>query len=249
MPDYNKMLYSIELHSLEGMRQYFNEGGSPNEVHDGVPLFTTLVEMYTRSPLFKEAVKIFSDEGLKFEDNALLAVLMDDPEKLEAIISRAPHLMDLPYSSFNNAYTPLTGGTLMHYCAEFNSINCAEILFRFGANINARAGTDEYDFGGQTPVFHTVNQNNNNSSHMLKFLIENGADLSITVRGIIWGKGYEWETWIPSVNPISYAMMGMLPQMHRKEKTVAETISLLMKRAYGIDYKPQNIPCAYLSHR
>jgi hypothetical protein len=248
MPDYKKMLYAIELHSLEGIQQYFNEGGNPNEVHDGLPLFTTFVEMYTRSPLFKEGVKIFADAGLKFGDGALLAVLMDDPEKLEAIILQSPHLTELTYSSFNNTYTPLTGGTLMHYCAEFNSINCARVLFKLGANINAKAGTDENGFGGQTPIFHTVNQNNNNSSDMMKFLIENGADLTITVRGIIWGRGYEWETLIPAVNPISYAMMGMLPQMHRKEKTVAETITLLIKWAYGIDYKLQNIPCAYLSH-
>jgi hypothetical protein len=248
MPDYKKMLYSIELHSLLGIQQYFDEGGDPNEVHDGVPLFTTLVEMYTRSPLFKEAVRIFADAGLKFDDIALLAVLMDDPGKLETVISRNPQLTELTYSFFNNTYTPLTGGTLMHYCAEFNSINSAKVLLQFGADINAKAGTDEYGFGGQTPVFHTVNQNNNNSSDMLNFLLENGADLSITVRGIIWGRGYEWETCIPSVNPISYAMMGMLPQMHRKEKAVAETISLLMRRAYRIDYKPKNIPCAYLTH-
>lgn len=31
-----------------------------------------------------------------------------------------------------------------------------------------------------------------------------------SVEGIIWGEGYDWETFIPSVNPISYAMMGLL---------------------------------------
>jgi hypothetical protein len=248
MPDYKKMVYAIELHSLEGIQEYFNEGGNPNEIHSGVPLFTTFVEMYTRSPLFKEGVQIFADAGLKFDDEALLTVLMDDPGRLEAVVLKTPGLTEMTYSLFNNVFTPLAGGTLMHYCAEFNSINCAKVLFKFGADINAKAGIDEYGFGGQTPIFHTVNQNNNNSSDMMNFLIENGADLTITVRGIIWGRGYEWETLIPAVNPISYAMMGMLPQMHRKEKTVAETITLLMKWSYGIEYKPLNIPCAYLSH-
>lgn len=81
---------------------------------------------------------------------------------------------------------------------------------------------------------------------MLLFLLEHAADLSITVKGLVWGKGYEWETFIPAVNPISYAMMGSLPQMHRKEETVARVVSLLIKYAYGIDYTPANVPNAYV---
>lgn len=83
---------------------------------------------------------------------------------------------------------------------------------------------------------------------MLHFLLKHGADISITVRGLIWGKGYEWETFIPAVNPISYAMMGLLPQMHRKEAHIAATVSALVKHAYGIDYTPPNVPNKYLRH-
>ena len=81
---------------------------------------------------------------------------------------------------------------------------------------------------------------------MLEFLLKKSADLELTVPGLIWGKGYQWETFIPSVNPISYAMMGLVPQMHRNEITIAKTVSVLMKSAYGIDYTPLNIPNAYL---
>jgi len=41
---------------------------------------------------------------------------------------------------------------------------------------------------------------------MLDFLLTKSADLLITVKGLVWGRGYEWETLIPAVNPISYAM-------------------------------------------
>jgi ankyrin repeat protein len=136
--------------------------------------------------------------------------------------------------------------SLLHVCAEFNHLSCAEVLVNSGADINAKAGVDENGFGGQTPVFHTVNQNANNSSDMLNYLLAKSADLEITVKGLIWGKGYEWETLIPSVNPISYAMMGLLPQMHRDEITISKVVTMLLKAAYGIDYMPQNIPCAYL---
>lgn len=246
MPDYTRLLYDIETHSVDGIRSYFEQGGNPNEIHDGTPLFNTMVEMYTRTPRFKDCVKAFIDAGLKFDDQALFAVFTDDAEKLNDLINNDPTIRSKTWSRYNNTYTPLTGGTLLHFCAEYNSIACAKLLVQSGANVNAKAGLDEYGFGGHTPIFHTVNQNMNNSADMLHFLLENKADLSITVKGLIWGKGYEWETFIPSVNPISYAMMGLLPQMHRKEKTVSEVVSLLIKHAYGIDYTPSNIPNAYV---
>ena len=115
-----------------------------------------------------------------------------------------------------------------------------------GADVNVIAGSDENGFGGQTPIFHTVNQNNNQSADMMNYLLSKNADLKLTVQGFIWGKGYDWETFIPAVNPISYAMMGLLPQMHRNEKTIADVVSSLIKQAYGINYQSQNIPCKYL---
>ncbi len=246
MPDYTQLLYDIEVHSVDGIRGYFEQGGNPNEVHDGVPLFTTMIEMYTRTPRFKDCVKAFIDAGLLYDDPAQLAVFIDDAEKLKELINYDAAIISKTYSGYNNTYTPLTGGTLLHFCAEYNSIDCAKVLVAAGADVNAKAALDEHNFGGHTPIFHTVNQNMNNSAEMLHFLLKNGADLTITVKGLIWGKGYEWETFIPAVNPISYAMMGFLPQMHRKEKTVAETVSLMIKYAYGIDYTPPNIPCKYL---
>jgi hypothetical protein len=248
MPDYTQMLYDIEVHSVEGIRRYFDQGGNPNEVHHGVPLFATMVEMYFRSPRFKDCVQVFIDRGLAFEDKALLAVLTDDDEKLEELLKTDHSIVNHAYSQFNNTFTPLTGGTLMHFCAEYNCLACAEVLLQYGADINAKAGLDEHGFGGHTPIFHTANQNLNNSKQMMHWLLDNDADLGITVKGLIWGKGYEWETFIPAVNPISYAMMGLLPQMHRKDSTVAATVSLLIKHAYGIDYTPGNVPNAYLKH-
>jgi hypothetical protein len=246
MPDYTQMLYDIEVHSVAGIRNYFTQGGNPNEVHNGEPLFTTMVEMYFRSPRFKDCVQAFIGAGLKFDEEALLAVFTDDAEKLAVLIANDPVLISKIYSLFNNTFTPLTGGTLLHFCAEYNCVACAKVLVQNGADVNAKAAIDEHGFGGHTPIFHTVNQNLNNSADMLHFLLEHAADLSITVKGLIWGKGYEWETFIPAVNPISYAMMGLLPQMHRMEETVAKVVSLLIKHAYGIDYSLPNVPNAYV---
>ncbi|WP_211341733.1 ankyrin repeat domain-containing protein [Ulvibacterium marinum] len=175
----------------------------------------------------------------------MLSVLLDDPDKLLVGITENPEIVDRRYS-LKCAYTPLFEVTLLHICAEFNHVACAEVLVKNGADINAQAGIDSNIFGGQTPIFHTVNQNLNQPAEMLDFLLSQSADLKTTVKGLVWGQGYDWETMIPAVNPISYAMMGLLPQMHRKEMVISETVSKLLQHAFGIDYTAQNIPNKYL---
>ena len=235
----------IELHSVEGIRECFSRGVSPNEYFRNEPLIYELTSEYTRSFRFKDCVKAFVDHGLDFEDKVFLAVLLDDPISLNNQIRNNPEVISNKYS-LRCAYTPLFEASLLHICAEFNHLSCARVLVNHGIDINVRAGVDEYGFGGQTPVFHTVNQNLNQSIDMLEYLLSKEVDLKTTVIGLIWGKGYEWETLIPAVNPISYAMMGLLPQMHRNELTISRVVTNLLKHEYGIDYTPGNIPNAYL---
>ncbi|MEJ7740718.1 MAG: hypothetical protein WKF97_25150 [Chitinophagaceae bacterium] len=82
----------------------------------------------------------------------------------------------------------------------------------------------------------------------IKECFENGVNPNDIIRNepLIYELTSEWETLIPAVNPISYAMMGLLPQMHRSEITISNVVSTLLKVAYGIGYIPENIPCAYL---
>jgi len=240
-----KIIGDIEEHSVEGIKECFANGVNPNDHHKGVPLIYELTSEYARGPKFKECVRAFVEHGLVFEDKILLSVLLDEAPALDLRLKKDPEAVRKKYS-LRCAYTSLFEASLLHICAEFNHVSCAEVLVRHGADINAKAGIDEHGFGGQTSIFHTVNQNQDRSRDMLNYLLSKSADLHITVAGLIWGKGYEWETLIPSVNPISYAMMGLLPQMHRNEIVISNTVSLLLNAAYGIEYRPQNVPCAYL---
>jgi Ankyrin repeat len=241
----NKVIYAIEIHSAEGIRECFSGGLNPNISYKGRPLFDELTGQYLRGSQFKACVKAFVDYGLNFPDETLLAVLLDDAAALANYLAIDSSIVDRRYS-MKSAFTPLHEVTLLHICAEFNHVSCAELLMQHDADINAFAGVDENGFGRQTPIFHTVNQILNQSAEMLRLLLSREADLQHTVAGLIWGKQYDWETFIPSVNPISYAMMGLLPQMHRNEKMVAETVSLLMQKAYGIAYSAANVPNRYL---
>jgi hypothetical protein len=239
------IITDIELHSVEGIEHCFRNGLNPNTSFRNEPLINELISEYTRSPRFTDCVKAFTTHGLRMEDNALLAVLMDDAQLLTKELNVSPDLISKTYT-LRTAYTPIYKATLLHICAEFNLVSCGKLLIENGADINARAGKDSYGFGGQSPVFHTVNQNGDQSAAMLELLLDHGADLSLTVTGFNWGRSYPWETFIPSVNPISYCMMGLLPQMHRDVYVISKTISRLLKHAHGIEYALPNIPNAYL---
>jgi len=242
-----KIITAFELHSVEEIRECFENGISPNEMFNGKPLIYGLINMYTRGPSFKKCVKAFVDYGLEFDDKVLLSVLLDDSDQLDIQLASRKDALLQKYS-FDCAFTPLYEASLLHICAEYNHLACAEILIKHGADINSKAGLDANGFGGHTPIFHTVNQDANKCIDVLNFLVSKKADLTLTVKGLVWGKGYEWETFIPSVNPISYAMMGLLRQFQRTERQIYEVVSLLIKAKYGIEYHPTNIPNKYLNH-
>jgi hypothetical protein len=202
-----KIIIDFELHSVEGIRECFENGVDPNEIVNGKPLIYDLINMYSRGPLFKECIKAFVDYGLNFDDKVLLSVLLDNAVLLDEQLTADKNGLTKKYS-FECTFTPLYEVSLLHICAEYNHLSCAEILVKHGADINSKAGLDENGFGGHTPIFHTVNQHANKCIDVLKYLLTQNADLALTVCGLTWGKGYEWETFIPSVNPISYAMMG-----------------------------------------
>lgn len=242
------IITEIELHNAEGIRNCFEAGVNPNDIYNEEPLINELISEYTRSSRFKDCVKVFVEFGVELHDKALLAVLLDDASELKILIEKDNYILKKEYI-FRCAYTPFYKVSLLHICAEFNHISCAKVLVHHGLSANVKAGTDENGFGGQTPIFHTVNQNNNHSVDMMDYLLSLNVDIGITIPGLIWGKGYKWETLIPSVNPVSYAMMGLLPQMHRNERTITETVSKLLKYQYNISYIEKNLPNKYLHEK
>lgn len=241
----NDILIQFELHSPEGIRRCLMNQPVVVDPIAGENLILALASEYTRSLRFSECVRVCTSSGLRVLDPLLMAVLKNDAGELKQYLTETGDRLQDRFT-MRCAYTPLTDVNLLHICAEFNHVSCAEVLLEMGADVNAPAGVDDFGFGGQSPIFHTVNQNGNQSADMMHVLLDHGARLDITVKGLVWGKGYEWETLIPAVNPISYAMMGLLPQMHRDERTITETVNLLLRHAFGIEYTSGNIPNAYL---
>ena len=115
--------------------------------------------------------------------------------------------------------------------------------------MDARASVDESGLNGHTPLFHTVNTHGNRSLPVLRLLLEAGAAPDVRLPGITWGRGFEWETTCLDVTPISYAQLGLLPQMHREEADIYANIALLLE-ASGRAVPPlRNVPNRYLTLR
>lgn len=237
---------AIELHDAKAMDKAFAEGIHPNDAFEDDSWFGLLLSMYTRSPRFADCVKVCMQHGLQWETPALLAVLSNDDHWLQRQLSEHPKLALASYY-MRNAFTGMEGVSLLHVCAEFNHVASAEVVLDNGLPIDETALIDENGFGGQTALYHTVNQNGNASKEMMLWLLDKGANPLQTVKGVYWGKSFQWETLVPGVNAIGYAMMGLLPQMHRHEKDIAGNIGLLMQHAYKQNITLPNIPNQYLS--
>ncbi len=243
--DLTNILFHFETHNPIGIKECFENGIDPNALFEGKPLIYAMINMYARGPRFKECIKVFVDHGVNFEDEVLLAVLLDDDLTLDNYLSEDKSLLHETYN-LDCTFTPLYEASLLHICAEYNHVSAAKILVKHGIDVNIKAGLDNNEFGGHSPIFHTVNQNENRCIDMMKYLLSLDADLNINIKGLIWGHGYEWETFVPDVNPISYAMMGLLRQFQRNEVQIYEVVHLLMKKKYGIEYTSSNIPNKYL---
>ncbi len=243
---FSELLIAFEVHSVERIRAILDAGFDVKRPVEGKTPVTYLLEMYFRSDRFPGCLRLLLDRGAALDDPKLESVLLNDPGALEAAVKRDRTLLQ-HRASLASAFTPLIGATLLHVAAEYGNLAETEKLLALGADVNARAATDAHGMNGHTPLFHTVNSNANRSAPVMKLLLANGARTDIQLQGITWGKGFQWETTCFDVTPISYAQLGLLPQMHRTEHDCYENVKALLQ-ASGRAIPPlENIPNRYLA--
>ena len=238
------LIGAFELHSVDEIRAILEAGVDVRAPIRGKLPIVWLTEMYTRSRAFPDCLRLMLDRGAVLEDPAIAPVLLDDADAVNASPALVTHR-----TTMVSAFTPLVGATMLHVAAEYGSARAARALIEMGADVNATADVDEHGLNGHTPLFHTVNSILNHAEPILRLLLEAGAKADVRLQGITWGKGFEWETTIFDVTPISYAQFGLLPQVHRREADIYDIISRLLKAA-GRPVPPlENIPNRYLTPR
>jgi ankyrin repeat protein len=241
----NDIVVACELHSVDQIRVVLDAGLDPRAPVRGKSPVTWLTEMYSRGDNFAKCLRLLLDRGAVLDDPLVAPVLLNDAEALRAAIQADPSLLD-HRTTMVSAFTPLVGASLLHVAAEYGNANAARVLIEMGADVNAAASLDGYGLNGHTPIFHTVNSSHNRSAPILKLLLDAGAKSDIAVRGITWGKGFEWETTLFDVTPISYAQFGLLPQVHRQERDIYDNIRLLVAAAGRTIPPLDNVPNRYL---
>jgi len=236
----NDLLIAFEYHSPERIREALRAGASATELIKGKTPMMSLIEMYTRSSAFADCVKVLLEAGASVGDPFLEAILLDDASGLDRFdIGRRFHL--------ECTYTSLHGVSALHVCAEYNSVSCARRLLELGLDVNTRADIDSEGLGGHTPLFHTVNSNRNYCRPMMELLVDAGADLSLRLDGLVWAGGFDWETVVYEVTPLSYAQCGLFRQFHRTEQDVYSNIEFLYRKKYGRAPIIRNVPNKYLA--
>lgn len=238
---------ACELHAVQEIRALLDSGLDPRAPIRGKSPVNWLTEMYLRSDKFPICLRLLLDRGAVLDDPIVAPVLLDDASALASAIRQDPSILTHT-TTMISTFTPLVGASLLHVAAEYGCAEAARILIESGADVNARAAVDEHGLNGHTPLFHTVNSILDHSEPILRLLVDAGARTDVRLHGITWGKGFEWETTMFDVTPISYAQMGLLPQVHRREKDIYANIVRLLK-AGGRDVPPlENIPNRYLKH-
>ena len=106
-----------------------------------------------------------------------MAELLDaDP----ALVAR--RYTELDFGSTAYRRLTLRGTTLLHVAAEYGAVEAVRLLLGRGAEVNARAETDENGVGGQTPLFHAATQFGDWGLPAAELLVREGADLALRAR-------------------------------------------------------------------
>lgn len=240
------LLAAFEVHSPGRIQALLDAGLDVHAPIDGKAPVDHLVEMYYRSDAFPACLQLLLDRGAVLHDPRLAPVLLNDPVALAAAVQADRSLLHYR-TTLRCTFTPLVGVTLLHVAAEYGHLAAATQLLALGAEVDARADTDAHGLNGHTPLFHTVNSNANRSAPVMRLLLDAGARPDVRLQGITWGQGFDWETVCFDVTPISYAQLGLLPQMHRSERHCDVNVRALLQAARRPVPPMPNVPNRYLA--
>ena len=240
-----ELLSAFDGHDVQGVRAALDAGADPCSPIRGKLPVNWLLEEYTRSDRLANCLRLLFERGAVLDDPAVAPVLLNDTDTITAGVRATPSLLE-HRTTLTSAFTSLVGVSLLHVAAEYGNLDAARALVEAGADVNATAAVDEHGLNGHTALFHTVNSIGNRSEPIMRLLLAAGAKPDLRLAGITWGKGYQWETTFFDVTPVSYAQMGLLPQVHRSERDIYANIRLLLAAAGRKVPSLDNVPNRYL---
>ncbi len=125
-------------------------------------------------------IQTLSQAGVDIAETPVMAIVRGRPDVLADLLDGVADVnAPVPFEWIvDSPNAPVDGGSLLHFAAEFDEVDCAKLLIERGADVNATISRDGDGIGGTTPVFNAVAHNCHRP--MLAYLIECGADLSVS---------------------------------------------------------------------
>jgi hypothetical protein len=239
-----QLLSAFDGHDVEAVRAALAAGADARTPVRGKSPIHWLLEEYTRSDRLPDCLRLLFDAGAEL-DPLLAAVLLDDGDEIRRLIASDGDALERRVSLVS-AFTSLSEVTFLHVAAEYGNQAASRILIELGSDVNATASIDDFGVGGHTPIFHTVNSNRNRSAPIMRMLVDAGGSCDVRVDAVYWGKSYPWETIFFDVTPISYAQLGLMPQVHRTESEIYDNIEFLLRSSGRRVPSLDNVPNRYL---
>ncbi|WP_348265242.1 ankyrin repeat domain-containing protein [Telmatobacter sp. DSM 110680] len=170
-----------------------------------------VIGTYSRSKNLAQCIDILLKAGCSTRRNlpAVLEILRGRTDRLGELLEADSALAnkrfeELDFGNSGSRRLTLRGGTLLHVAAEYGNVEAMKLLLERGAKVNARAELDESGVGGQTAIFHAASQFSDFGLPVVEFLVNHGADLSVSAR--LPGH-YERPEEIVECTPLEYAQL------------------------------------------
>lgn len=215
-PGYHPVQAACEALLPDHLKWLIDHGANPNNADHPLALVTH--NYGSRNEQQRACLDILIEGGIHYEDTPVIDMhrgrldlveqrLRDDPDLANAHFSNVPADVYPDGGSWGGAL--LRGTTLLHACAEYGEVDCARLALRYGADVNARARRDGEGYGDQTPIFHAVTAFDNISFSILKWLIENGADVNASASLRVppfWFDEERGDVLMDHVTPLGYTL-------------------------------------------
>lgn len=244
----DELLAAAETHDEATLRKLLDGGLDPTALVRGKTPVQWLLEMYLRSTRFPACLHLLLARGGVLPWPDLAAVLLDDGDALRGQLARDPGLLTRRFDLVST-FTPLAGATALHVAAEYGNHRAAHVLLAAGADVEARAATTTDGGDGHTPLFHTVCSILDHGAPVMRALLVAGARTDVRLPSLTWGRGFEWQTTLYDVTPISFCQFGLLPQFHRSEADIYRNLDALLTAGGRKGAPFANLPNRYLQPR